>query len=142
MKVLLDQIMYERNLTVRKVSIMTGVPKSTISDIVSGRTSPRLNTLEQLAAGLKVHMTDLFESTYKQCPRSRTIPCISNSSQHSDCLYIQKQIIKKIKTNKCSIKYFLSIPNSGNMDSRNFGRAFVWERRVRAWKSLKKKLQN
>lgn len=65
MKVLLDQIMYERNLTVRQVSIMTGVPKSTISDIVSGRTSPRLNTLEQLAAGLKVPMTDLFESTYK-----------------------------------------------------------------------------
>ena len=65
MKVLLDQIMYERNLTVRQVSIMTGVPKSTISDIVSGRTSPRLNTLEQLAAGLKGHMTDLFESTYK-----------------------------------------------------------------------------
>lgn len=65
MKVLLDQIMYERNLTVRQVSIMTGVPKSTISDIVSGRTSPRLNTLEQLAAGLKVRMTDLFESTYK-----------------------------------------------------------------------------
>lgn len=65
MKVLLDQIMYERNLTVRQVSIMTGVPKSTISDIVSGRTSPRLNTLEQLAARLKVRMTDLFESTYK-----------------------------------------------------------------------------
>lgn len=50
------------NLPVRQVSIMTGVPKSTISDIVSGRTSPRLNTLEQLAAGLKVHITDLFES--------------------------------------------------------------------------------
>jgi transcriptional regulator with XRE-family HTH domain len=65
MKVLLDQIMYERNLTVRQVSIMTGVPKSTISDIVSGRISPRLNTLEQLATGLKVHITDLFESTYK-----------------------------------------------------------------------------
>ena len=65
MKVLLDQIMYERNLTVRQVSIMTGVPKSTISDIVSGRISSRLNTLEQLATGLKVHITDLFESTYK-----------------------------------------------------------------------------
>lgn len=65
MKVLLDQIMYERNLTVRQVSIMTGVPKSTISDIVSRRISPRLNTLEQLATGLKVHITDLFESTYK-----------------------------------------------------------------------------
>ena len=44
--------------------------------------------------------------------------------------------------NKCSMKYFLSIQNSGNMDLRNFGRAFVWERRARTWKSLKKKLQN
>lgn len=57
--------MYQRKLTIRQVSIMTGVPKSTISDIVSERTSPRLETLEKLAAGLKVHITDLFDSPYK-----------------------------------------------------------------------------
>ena len=64
MKILLDQIMYERNLSVRQVSIMTNVPKSTINDIMNG-TSPRLDTLEQLAIGLKVKISDLYESPYK-----------------------------------------------------------------------------
>lgn len=65
MKILLGKIMCERNLTVRQVSVITGLPRSTISDILSGRSSPRMETMEQLAAGLKVHITDLFESPFK-----------------------------------------------------------------------------
>lgn len=65
MKILLLQIMNERNLTIRQVSVMTGLPRSTISDIISGRNDPRMNTLEQLAIGLKVKITDLFDSPYK-----------------------------------------------------------------------------
>lgn len=64
MKMLLDKIMYEKNLSVRQVSYMTGIPRSTISDICNGRI-PRLDTLEQIAKGLNVRMTDLFESSYK-----------------------------------------------------------------------------
>ena len=44
---------------------MTGLPKSTIADIVSGRSVPRMDTMEQLAAGLKVHITELYESPYQ-----------------------------------------------------------------------------
>lgn len=65
MKILLGEIMYKKNLTIRQVSIMSGVPKSTISDIISGRTSPRMETMEKLAAGLKIRITDLFESPYQ-----------------------------------------------------------------------------
>ena len=65
MKILLLQIMNERNLTIRQVSVMTGLPRSTISDIISGRSDSRMNTLEQLAIGLKVKITDLFDSPYK-----------------------------------------------------------------------------
>ena len=65
MKILLGEIMYKKNLTIRQVSIMSGVPKSTISDIVSGRTSPRMETMEKLAAGLKIRITDLFESPFQ-----------------------------------------------------------------------------
>lgn len=65
MKILLGEIMYQRNLTIRQVSLLTGLPKSTISDIASGSTSPRMETVEQLAAGLKIKITDLFESPYK-----------------------------------------------------------------------------
>ena len=64
MKILLDQIMYDRNLSVRQVSIMTGIPKSTISDICNGA-MPRIDIMEKLAIGLKIKITDLFESEYK-----------------------------------------------------------------------------
>lgn len=57
--------MNKKNITIRQVSLITGVPKSTVSDIINGRTIPRLDTLEQLAAGLKVRINDLFESPYK-----------------------------------------------------------------------------
>ena len=62
MKVLLGQIMYDKNLSVRQVSIMTGVSKSTINRIVNGQVSPTLDTAEQLAKGLHLKVTDLFES--------------------------------------------------------------------------------
>ena len=65
MKILLQEIMRSKSLTVRQVSIMTGVPQSTIEDIANDRTFPRINTLESLAKGLNVRITDLFDSPYK-----------------------------------------------------------------------------
>ena len=41
------------------------MPKSTIADIVSGTISPRLDTMEQLAKGLNVRITDLLETDIK-----------------------------------------------------------------------------
>lgn len=64
MKILLDKIMYEKNLSIRQVSILTGIPKSTIADIMSEKVSPRMDTMEQLAAGLKVRIADLYESDF------------------------------------------------------------------------------
>ena len=37
MEILLSKIMHERNLTVRQVEQMTKVPKSTINDIMNGK---------------------------------------------------------------------------------------------------------
>lgn len=65
MKILLSQIMYERKLSVRQVSILTGLSKSTISRIMNGEVSPSADTLELLAKGLKVRIFDLIESDYK-----------------------------------------------------------------------------
>lgn len=65
MRILLDEIMYKKNLTIRQVSIMTGIPKSTVADIVYGRTIPRMDTMERLAIGLKVRISDLYESIYQ-----------------------------------------------------------------------------
>lgn len=65
MKILLDQVMYEKNVSAGQLAVKTGIPKSSINDIMNGRSIPRLDRLEQLAKGLGVRMTDLFESPYK-----------------------------------------------------------------------------
>lgn len=65
MEILLSKIMYERNLSVRQVEQMTGVSKSTIDRIVNESVSPTLDTLEAIAKGLNVKITDLFDSPYK-----------------------------------------------------------------------------
>lgn len=65
MKILLNQVMNKKNLTTRQVELLTGIPRSTISDIMNGKSIPRIDTLEQLAAGLKVSINDLFESPYQ-----------------------------------------------------------------------------
>ncbi|MEY8285415.1 helix-turn-helix transcriptional regulator [Lachnospiraceae bacterium 50-23] len=65
MKILLNKIMYKDNLSVRQVSILTGIPRSTVADILTGRTSPRMDTMEQLAVGLKIPISDLYDSPYK-----------------------------------------------------------------------------
>lgn len=64
MRILLDKIMYKRKLSVRQVSILTGLSKSTISRIANGDVSPAADTLEQLAKGLKIRISDLIESDY------------------------------------------------------------------------------
>ena len=65
MKILLEQIMYSKNVSLRQLSSRTGVSKSTIQRIANNEISPRLDTLEKLAIGLKCRMTDLFESEFK-----------------------------------------------------------------------------
>lgn len=57
--------MSEKNLSIRQVAIATGVPKSTVADIAAERKSPRLDTMEQLAQGLDVRISDLYDSPYK-----------------------------------------------------------------------------
>lgn len=65
MKILLGDIMYERNLTARQVEIMTGVSKSTVSRIANNQIIPRLDTLEELAKGLHIKISDLYESDFQ-----------------------------------------------------------------------------
>ena len=64
MRILLDEIMYKRNLSARQVSILTGLSKSTIHRIANGDVSPTADALEKLAKGLKIRITDLIESDY------------------------------------------------------------------------------
>ena len=65
MKILIEKIIYEKNLTVRQVSMMSGVPKSTVQKLMDENSNPTLTTLEKLAAGLKCKISDLYKSDYK-----------------------------------------------------------------------------
>lgn len=65
MEILLDKIMVKKNLSLRQVEIMTGISKSTVQRIANNEISPTADTLELLAKGLNVRITDLFESKYK-----------------------------------------------------------------------------
>lgn len=65
MKILLTKVMYEKNVSVRQLSNMTGIQKSTINNIMIEKYSPTLDNLERIAKALKVGMVDLFDSPYK-----------------------------------------------------------------------------
>lgn len=65
MKILLYKIMYSKNLSVRQVSLLTGISKSTISRVMNGDVSPTADQLELLAKGLKIRISDLIDSPYK-----------------------------------------------------------------------------
>lgn len=62
MKILLGEYMYKYHLTARQVEIMTGISKSTINRIANGEISPRMDTMEKIAKGLKVPFSSLYES--------------------------------------------------------------------------------
>ena len=64
--------MQKRNLTLRQVSNMTGVSKSTVERIANHEISPKMDIIEQLAIGLGVYIEDLYESRVKKCPSSGT----------------------------------------------------------------------
>lgn len=65
MKILLGEIMYKKNISVRQLSIMTGISKSTISNIANETYSPTMENMEKLAKALKISISDLYESPYK-----------------------------------------------------------------------------
>ena len=63
MRILLDEIMEQRNISERQVSDLTGLSRSLVHEIRRG-SRPRIDTVEQLAKGLGVKMRDLMESEY------------------------------------------------------------------------------
>ena len=59
----LYQLCDERNLTVNKISNISGVTQSTVSDIVNGTTSNAgIATIKKLCDGLGITITEFFQS--------------------------------------------------------------------------------
>ena len=82
MKILLYDHIIQHDLTFRQVAELTGVPRSTVSDIANGKTSPTMNQMEQLAAGLKITISDLFESG------------ISDNSENCITFFLLKRLLR------------------------------------------------
>ena len=64
-KVLLQNILDSKNISYRQAELRTGVSRSTLADIALGKSDPRLGILEQIAEGLRVRISDLYDSPYK-----------------------------------------------------------------------------
>lgn len=65
MEILTWQARTQKNMTLKELSAMTGISKTTLNYIENGITSPTLRQLEAIAQALDVKMTDLFDSPYK-----------------------------------------------------------------------------
>ena len=65
MKILLADIMYNKNISARQLATWTGISKSTINNIANDVHSPTMDSMEKLAAVLRVRISDLYDSPYK-----------------------------------------------------------------------------
>lgn len=65
MKILLAEQMKRKGLSYRQLEILTGISKSTLHNITTGKRVPRMDTMEKLAEHLHVRIEDLYESEYK-----------------------------------------------------------------------------
>lgn len=65
MKILVGDIKRKRRLSLRQMEALTGISKSQLSKIISGGSSPTMQTMEDIAKGLHIHISDLYDSPYK-----------------------------------------------------------------------------
>ena len=65
MEILTWQARSSKNVTLVKLSGLTGISKSTLNNIENGRVSPTIKQLETIAKALGVKISDLYESQYK-----------------------------------------------------------------------------
>lgn len=92
MRILLDKIMLSKNLTIRQVSNMTGISKSSIQRIMNNEISPSADTLELLAKGLKFTFLTFWIPRINKCPTSGTNPQNRVRFPLVECIYSEGQI--------------------------------------------------
>lgn len=81
----MEEMRRKKGLSVRQLAYMADIPKSTLEDILKGKKTPRLDTLERLAYCLKTPMQDLYESPLKEKTGEKEL------SEYSDAFHGQKR---------------------------------------------------
>lgn len=66
----LNQLLSDKDLSASRVATLGGIRQSSVSDILTGRTmNPRLDTLQAIASGLNMSLTELLDfPPYNQRP--------------------------------------------------------------------------
>ena len=57
----IKEILQEQKMTVSVLADTIGITRANMSNIVNGKTSPKMETLKKIADALKVKRSDLFE---------------------------------------------------------------------------------
>lgn len=65
MRLRIKEILKDRKVTVVELSKRIGITQANTSNIVNGKTSPSLQTLENIAIALDVSITALFDESIK-----------------------------------------------------------------------------
>lgn len=65
MQILTWQARNSKNLSLIKLSVLTGISKSTLNNIENEKVSPTIKQLETIAKALGVRISDLYDSEYK-----------------------------------------------------------------------------
>lgn len=65
MRILIHEYLKKSQISYRKAALLTGISKSTLFDISSGKIDPKMKTMEKIAKGLNTKISNLYESPYK-----------------------------------------------------------------------------
>ena len=65
-KILIKQVMKEKNIKVNRIVPFLSISRSTLYNILNGSKSPTINELEEIAAVLKVPIEMLYSSVWSK----------------------------------------------------------------------------
>ena len=62
-KIRIEELCSERNITLNKLAIISGITQSTLNNIISGRNkSTTISTIKKICDGLEISIIDFFSS--------------------------------------------------------------------------------
>ena len=62
-KMRIEQLCLERNITLNKLAIISGITQSTLNNIISGRNkSTTVSTIKKICDGLEISVLDFFSA--------------------------------------------------------------------------------
>lgn len=62
-KMRIEQLCFERNITLNKLAIISGITQSTLNNIISGRNkSTTVSTIKKICDGLEISVLEFFSA--------------------------------------------------------------------------------